>query len=50
MRNASAELPRIGAELAGLRGVATEALAAATSANAFAALPRLAGCTEELAA
>ena len=50
MRNASAELPRIGAELAGLRGVATEALAAATSANAFAVLPRLAGCTEELAA
>jgi len=49
MRNASAELPRIGAELAGLRGVATEALAAATSANAFAALPRLAGCTEEFA-
>jgi TatD DNase family protein len=41
---------RIGAELAGLRGVATEVLAAATSANAFAVLPRLAGCTEELAA
>ena len=49
MRNASAELPRIGAELAGLRGVATGVLAAATSANAFAALPRLAGCTEEVA-
>ena len=49
MRNAPAELPRIGAELAGLRGVATEALAATTTANAFAALPRLAECTEELA-
>ena len=50
MRNVSAELPRIGAELAGLRGVATEALAAATTANAFAVLPRLAECTEELPA
>jgi len=49
MRNVSAELPRIGAELAGLRGIASEALAAATTANAFAALPRLAECTEELA-
>ena len=50
MRNDSAELPRIGAELAGLRGIAAEALAAATSANAFSALPRLAECTEEIAA
>jgi TatD DNase family protein len=49
MRNVSAELPRSGAELAGLRGIASEALAAATTANAFAALPRLAECTEELA-
>jgi len=50
MRNASAELPRIAAELAALRGIATEALAAATTANAFTALPRLAACTEERAA
>jgi TatD DNase family protein len=42
MRNASAELPRIGAVLAGLRGIAPELLAAATTANAFAAMPRLA--------
>lgn len=42
MRNAPAELPRIGAELAGLRGIDAGALAAATTANAFAALPRLA--------
>ena len=50
MRNAPAELPRIGAELAGLRGIDAGALAAATTANAFAALPRLAGCAAELAA
>ena len=50
MRNVSAELPRIGAELAGLRGIATEALAAATTGNAFAVLPRLADCSVELAA
>ena len=43
MRNVSAELPRIGAVLAGLRGIAPELLAAATTANAFAAMPRLAG-------
>jgi TatD DNase family protein len=42
MRNAPAELPRIGAVLAGLRGIAPELLAAATTANAFAAMPRLA--------
>jgi len=46
MRNAPAELPRIGAELAGLRGIAVDALAAATTANALAALPRLAGSVE----
>jgi TatD DNase family protein len=40
--NSPAELPRIGAELAALRGIAPEALALATSANALAALPRLA--------
>jgi TatD DNase family protein len=50
MRNAPAELPRIGAELAGLRGMDAGALAAATTANAFAALPRLAGFAAELAA
>lgn len=42
MRNEPAELPRIGIELAALRGIAPEALAEATSANARAALPRLA--------
>jgi TatD DNase family protein len=42
MRNEPAELPRIAAALAGLRGMAPEALAEATAANARAALPRLA--------
>jgi TatD DNase family protein len=42
-RNEPAELPRIGAVLAGLRGLPVAELAAATSANARAALPRLAG-------
>ena len=41
-RNSPAELPRIGAALAGLRGLAPDALAPLTSANALAALPRLA--------
>jgi TatD DNase family protein len=41
-RNEPAELPRIGAVLAGLRGLPVEALAEATTANARAALPRLA--------
>jgi TatD DNase family protein len=36
------ELPRIGAVIAGLRGLAPEALAQATSDNALEALPRLA--------
>ena len=40
-RNEPAELPRIAAELAVLRGLAPEALAAATWANARAALPGL---------
>jgi TatD DNase family protein len=40
-RNAPAELPRIAAELAGLRGWTLEHTAAVTSANALAALPRL---------
>jgi TatD DNase family protein len=42
MRNESAELARIGAELATLRGMATAELAAATCANALRSLPRLA--------
>jgi TatD DNase family protein len=40
-RNEPAELPRIGAVLAGLRGMAVEEFARASSANARAALPRL---------
>ena len=40
-RNEPAELPAIGAVLAGLRGMAPRELAAATSANAMDALPRL---------
>jgi TatD DNase family protein len=41
-RNSPAELPRIAEVLAALRGLTPEALAAATWANACAALPRLA--------
>ncbi len=41
-RNEPAHLPAIGAVLAGLRGVPGEEIAAATTANALAALPRLA--------
>ncbi|QBM29815.1 TatD family hydrolase [Hydrogenophaga pseudoflava] len=40
--NTPAELPRIGAVIAGLRGMAPEELAAATTANARRVLPRLA--------
>jgi len=40
--NSPAELPRIGAVLAGLRGLVPAAVAQATTANACAALPRLA--------
>ena len=40
-RNEPAELPRIAATLAGLRGMSLEALAQATSANAQAVLPGL---------
>ena len=36
-----AQLPRIARTLADLRGLPLEAIAAATTANAFAALPRL---------
>ena len=42
MRNEPAELARIGAVLADLRGESVEALAAATTGNAIASLPRLA--------
>lgn len=42
MRNESKELPRIGAELAALRGIGVDDLQAATTANALAVLPRLA--------
>ena len=41
-RNEPCELPRIGAELARLRGIEASELARATSGNAQAALPRLA--------
>ncbi|HVE52219.1 MAG TPA: TatD family hydrolase [Ramlibacter sp.] len=41
-RNEPGELPRIGAELAALRGMDVAELAAATTANARAVLPRLA--------
>jgi TatD DNase family protein len=43
MRNEPAELAAIGVALAALRGETAEALAAATTANAIASLPRLAG-------
>ncbi len=42
-RNEPAELPRIAAEVAQLRGMSVDAWAAATTANALAALPRLRG-------
>ena len=42
-RNSPAELPRIAAELAGLRGLTPAALADLSTANALAALHRLAG-------
>ena len=44
-RNEPAELPRIGAVLAGLRGLPPASFAAETSANAHQALPRLAALT-----
>ncbi len=46
MRNEPAELARIGAELAALRGIEVEALAAASSGNARRALPKLAALVE----
>ena len=42
-RNEPGELPRIAQTVAGLRGMPLDELAAATSTNAVAALPRLAG-------
>jgi TatD DNase family protein len=42
-RNEPAQLPRIATVVAGLRGISVEALAEATTRNAMAALPRLAG-------
>ncbi len=39
--NSPAELPRIGAELAALRGISVAAMAQATTSNALAALPKL---------
>lgn len=42
-RNEPGELPRIAQTVAGLRGMPLDELAAATSSNAVAALPRLAG-------
>jgi TatD DNase family protein len=47
MRNEPAELAPIGAELARLRGSDVADFAAATRANALAALPRLAGLAED---
>lgn len=46
-RNSPAELPRIGAALAPLRGLEPAALAALTSVNACAALPRLAALARQ---
>ena len=46
MRNEPAELAPIGAALAALRGDDVDALAAATSANAVASLPRLGALLE----
>ena len=45
-RNEPAELPRIGAVLAQLRGWSLQDTARCTAANAFAALPRLAALTQ----
>lgn len=42
-RNEPCQLPRVAAELANLRGIPTEALAAATTENALHALPKLRG-------
>lgn len=47
-RNEPGELPRIGAELAALRGITAAALADATNRNTLAALPRLRALLPEL--
>lgn len=47
-RNAPAELPRIAAVVAGLRGLPVAELARSTSANACAALPRLDGLVQKV--
>ena len=47
-RNAPAELPRIAGVMAGLRGQSLADLARSTSANACAALPRLAGLLRKI--
>ena len=49
-RNDPAELPRIAAELAGLRGIGAGALAAATTANAPRRCRVWPACTAELTA
>ena len=46
--NMPGELPRIGADLAALRGITADELAAATTRNAVAALPRLRGLLDAL--
>jgi len=46
-RNEPAELPRIAAVLAQLRGIGVDALAEATTRNAMAALPKLAGLLDD---
>jgi TatD DNase family protein len=46
-RNAPGELPRIAESIAALRGLAVDELAAATTANAHAVLPRLAALAAE---
>lgn len=48
-RNEPAELPRIAAEMARLRGIGVDALAQAVQANALVALPRLRGLAPALA-
>lgn len=45
-RNQPAELPRIAKVVSSLRGISSEALAAATTANALAALPKLRGLVQ----
>ncbi len=46
--NSPAELPRIAAELAALRGIGVEELAAATTHNALVALPKISALTDSL--